>query len=75
MPATQVPEGEAKAQLPVIAMEKIDSQDADAAEALVRAAQSPGFFYLELNGPVDKALMPDMETIFTVLRNYFTHPY
>jgi isopenicillin N synthase-like dioxygenase len=60
--------------LKIVDMDKLIRKDPDTMEDLLQAAESPGFFYVDLRGAASKDLLADVEALFRLSHEYFAQP-
>lgn len=64
------------APLETIDYARLVNQEPSEAQKLLRAAQSPGFFYLDLrNNPSTKKMLRDLSDVYSLSEQYFDQPH
>ena len=64
------------APLEMIDLSRLSARDPREAEKLLTAAQSPGFFYLDLRDDVSaKGLLQDLPDVYAISERYFDQPH
>ena len=64
------------APLETIDLARLTAREPGEAQKLLRAAQSPGFFYLDLRrDPIAKGLLQDLPDVYFATEKYFDQPH
>lgn len=63
------------APLEVIDFVRLASQEPAEVEKLLKSAQTPGFFYLDLQSNSTRKYLADLQTMYAVTEKYFDQPH
>lgn len=63
------------APLEVVDFARLASKEPAEVEKLLKAAQSPGFFYLDLNGESNRKYLANVQTMYAMADKYFEQPH
>ena len=62
------------ARLETVSLNRLKAGDHDEAQRLLKAAQSPGFFYLDLQDEQGGKYLDDLQTLYQLGKSYFHQP-
>lgn len=63
-----------EAPLRSISLDRLLEKDPSTTKELLKGAESPGFFFVDLNGPAGKQLQTDLAEVLRVASGYFSQP-